>query len=171
MLTCVVHRGDDGLRTNPNGEVHAVIIPVPVSLMEKTGHTNVPYWLKPKWHGWFLNAITRNPQRFQSRFAAMAACPKHIPPSFGGSLVGTKTEKPTRSSEGTSQLSSKTFCITPPLKTTSLIPVRSRIFKQALKVTSATTAWNWAAIFPTGSPRFNASTMPSMTVPAFMIIG
>ncbi|WP_456332977.1 hypothetical protein [Fervidibacter sacchari] len=43
--------GNDGLRANPNGEVHGMIIPVPVSLVEKAGHTNVPHWLKPKWHG------------------------------------------------------------------------------------------------------------------------
>jgi hypothetical protein len=37
MLTCVVHGWSDGLRANPDGEVHGVIIPVPVSLMEKAG--------------------------------------------------------------------------------------------------------------------------------------
>jgi hypothetical protein len=37
MLVCVVHGWSDGLRANPNGEVRGVIIPVPVSLMEKVG--------------------------------------------------------------------------------------------------------------------------------------
>jgi len=37
MLVCVVHGWNDGLGANPNGEVHGVIISVPVSLMEKAG--------------------------------------------------------------------------------------------------------------------------------------
>jgi len=37
MLACVVHGGNDGLVANPNGEVHGVVIPVPVSAMEKAG--------------------------------------------------------------------------------------------------------------------------------------
>ncbi|MCS7277974.1 MAG: hypothetical protein NZ531_03905 [Aquificaceae bacterium] len=37
MLSCVVHGWNDGLEANPNGEVHGVIIPVPVSVMEKAG--------------------------------------------------------------------------------------------------------------------------------------
>ena len=37
VLQCVVHEGCDGLTANPNGEIHGVIIPVPVSLMEKAG--------------------------------------------------------------------------------------------------------------------------------------
>jgi hypothetical protein len=37
MLVCVVHGWNDGLGANPDGEVHGVIIPVPVSLMEKAG--------------------------------------------------------------------------------------------------------------------------------------
>ena len=37
VLQCVVHEGCDGLTADPNGETHGVIIPVPVSLMEKEG--------------------------------------------------------------------------------------------------------------------------------------
>ena len=37
MLVCVVHGWNDGLGASPNGEVHGVIISVPVSLMEKAG--------------------------------------------------------------------------------------------------------------------------------------
>ncbi len=37
MLACVVHGWNDGLVANPNGEVHGVVIPVPVSAMEKPG--------------------------------------------------------------------------------------------------------------------------------------
>jgi hypothetical protein len=37
VLQCVVHENCDGLTANPNGETHGVIIPVPVSLMEKAG--------------------------------------------------------------------------------------------------------------------------------------
>ena len=37
VLQRVVHEECDGLTANPNGEVHGVIIPVPVSLMEKAG--------------------------------------------------------------------------------------------------------------------------------------
>ena len=37
VLQCVVHEECDGLTANPNGEVHGVIIPVPVNLMEKVG--------------------------------------------------------------------------------------------------------------------------------------
>ena len=37
VLECVVHKGCDGLTANPDGETHGVIIPVPVSLMEKPG--------------------------------------------------------------------------------------------------------------------------------------
>jgi len=37
MLVCVVHGWNDGLVASPNGEAHGVIIPVPVSLMEKAG--------------------------------------------------------------------------------------------------------------------------------------
>jgi hypothetical protein len=37
MLVCVVHGWNDGLGANPDGEVHGVIIPVPVSLMDKAG--------------------------------------------------------------------------------------------------------------------------------------
>ncbi|MDW8030040.1 MAG: hypothetical protein RMK94_16805, partial [Armatimonadota bacterium] len=37
MLSCVVHGWNDGLEANPSGEVHGVIIPVPVSVMEKAG--------------------------------------------------------------------------------------------------------------------------------------
>ncbi|MCS7192118.1 MAG: hypothetical protein NZ937_03935 [Armatimonadetes bacterium] len=37
MLSFVVHEWNDGLIANPNGEVHGVIIPVPVSVMEKAG--------------------------------------------------------------------------------------------------------------------------------------
>jgi len=37
MLECVVHGWNDGLDADPNGEVHGVIIPVPVSVMDKAG--------------------------------------------------------------------------------------------------------------------------------------
>ncbi|MEM2368589.1 MAG: hypothetical protein QXQ50_10195, partial [Candidatus Bathyarchaeia archaeon] len=37
ILWCVVHGWNDGLVANPNGEVHSVIIPVPVSVMDKVG--------------------------------------------------------------------------------------------------------------------------------------
>jgi NlpC/P60 family. len=37
VLQCVVHEGCDGLTANPSGEIHGVIISVPVSLMEKAG--------------------------------------------------------------------------------------------------------------------------------------
>jgi len=37
MLACVVHGWNDGLVANPDGEVHGVVIPVPVSVMEKAG--------------------------------------------------------------------------------------------------------------------------------------
>ncbi|MFA0743060.1 MAG: hypothetical protein DFNUSKGM_003193 [Candidatus Fervidibacter sacchari] len=37
MLQCVVHEDCDGLTANPNGEIHGVIIPVPVRVMEKPG--------------------------------------------------------------------------------------------------------------------------------------
>jgi len=37
MLECVVHGWNDGLVANPNGEMHGVIIPVPVSVMGKAG--------------------------------------------------------------------------------------------------------------------------------------
>jgi hypothetical protein len=37
VLQCVVHENCDGLTANPNGEIHGVIIPVPVSLMDKAG--------------------------------------------------------------------------------------------------------------------------------------
>ncbi|MEJ7612850.1 MAG: hypothetical protein SQA66_04345 [Candidatus Fervidibacter sacchari] len=37
VLQCVVHEDCDGLTANPNGEIHGVIISVPVSLMEKAG--------------------------------------------------------------------------------------------------------------------------------------
>jgi len=35
VLECVVHKGCKGLTAKPNGEIHGVIIPVPVRLMEK----------------------------------------------------------------------------------------------------------------------------------------
>ncbi len=37
MLQCVVHEECNGLKANPNGETHGVIIPVPVSVIEKGG--------------------------------------------------------------------------------------------------------------------------------------
>jgi len=37
VLQCVVHEDCDGLTANPSGETHGIIIPVPVSLMEKEG--------------------------------------------------------------------------------------------------------------------------------------
>jgi hypothetical protein len=37
VLQCVVHENCDGLTANPNGEIHGVIISVPVSLMDKAG--------------------------------------------------------------------------------------------------------------------------------------
>ncbi|MEZ8218770.1 FlgD Ig-like domain-containing protein [Candidatus Fervidibacteria bacterium JGI MDM2 SSWTFF-3-K9] len=37
VLQCVLHEVCDGLTANPNGEIHGVIISVPVSLMEKAG--------------------------------------------------------------------------------------------------------------------------------------
>ena len=37
VLKCVEHEGCHGLTANPDGETHGVIVPVPVSLMEKEG--------------------------------------------------------------------------------------------------------------------------------------
>jgi predicted Zn-dependent protease len=37
VLQCVVHENCDGLTANPNGEIHGIIIAVPVSLMEREG--------------------------------------------------------------------------------------------------------------------------------------
>jgi hypothetical protein len=37
VLQCVVHENCDGLTANPNGEIHGIIISVPVSSMEKAG--------------------------------------------------------------------------------------------------------------------------------------
>ena len=78
----------------------------------------------------------------RSRAAATAACPKLMPPSFGGSRSGTSTRRCAAARSAAVRSSRRRFWNTPPDSTTRSSPLRSAASAQAAAVATATPSWN-----------------------------
>ncbi len=101
--------------------------------------------------GWQCREGVQEPSH--SRAAATAACPKLMPPSFGGTRRCERTRKPCRSSRSRVEASSRRFWKVPPERTTVSPPTSAH----ASAAPAATVSWNAAAISARPRPPASSS--------------
>ena len=99
-----------------------------------------------------LSAGRDRQPRSASVAAAIAACPKEMPPSLGGSSRGTSTRSPLGASSSQVRSSSSRFWKTPPESTTVSMPRRSASAASAVAVAVATALWKRPESSASGAP-------------------